>query len=93
MVSKNIPFKKNIDVPSNVILVLLILTIILSAISTWVVLDTINQVKQQYLSVPSIQKGQISMDILPRPGQESTSGGIESRVTGGITFEVTGREQ
>lgn len=92
MVSKNIPFKKNIDVPRKVILVLLILTIILSAISTWVVLDTINQVKKEYLSMPSIQKGQISIDILPRPGQESTSGGIDSRVTGGVTFDVIGRE-
>lgn len=91
MVSKNIPIKKKIDVPRNVILVLLILTIILSVISTWVVLDTINQVKRQYLSMPSIQKGQISVTILPRPGQE---GGIEtgqSKFTGGVTFTLLKR--
>lgn len=62
--------KKSSDISRNTILILLILTIILSGISTWVILDTLNNVKQNYLSSlqpPSVSHGQIMVGILPNP--------------------------
>lgn len=89
MATKNIATKKGSDIAKNTILVLLILTIVLSAISTWVVLDTINQVRQQYLSVPSVQKGYISVTVLPRPGEQIPSAGnTVSKITGGVSFAI-----
>jgi hypothetical protein len=62
--------KKSSDISRNTILILLILTIILSGISTWVILDTLDNVKQNYLSSlqsPSVSHGQIMVGILPNP--------------------------
>jgi len=70
MAPKNISAKKSSDISRNTILILLILTIILSGISTWVILDTLDNVKQSYLSSlqsPSVSHGQIMVGILPNP--------------------------
>ncbi len=70
MAPKNISAKKSSDISRNTILILLILTIILSGISTWVILDTLDNVKQNYLSSlqsPSVSHGQIMVGILPNP--------------------------
>lgn len=82
--------KEKKDVAKATILVLLILTILLSVISTWYILDTINSVKQQYQSLPSIAYGRVSVGIVPKPGEET--GGentLESvPVTGRITLGI-----
>ena len=69
--ARNIQITKRPDIAKNAILVLLILTIILSAISTWVVLDALNNVKQQYLlsarTQSTVSHGQINVGIMPNP--------------------------
>ena len=61
------------DVERTTIIVLLVLTILLSVISTWYVLDMVNSVKQQYSysSKNSVVYWQVSVGILPRPGEET----------------------
>lgn len=60
--------KKGSDIAKNTILVLLIFTIVLSAISTWIVLDALNNVKQSYLwsakNQPGVTQGRISVGIM-----------------------------
>ncbi len=68
--AQKISAKKSSDISRNTILILLILTIILSGISTWVILDTLDNVKQNYFSSlqsPSVSHGQIMVGILPNP--------------------------
>ena len=55
--------KEKSDVARGTILVLLVLTILLSVISTWYVLDMVTSVKQQYEAMPSITRGQVSLNI------------------------------
>lgn len=59
--------KEKQDVARTTILVLLILTILLSVISTWYVIDMINSVKQQYTSMP-VAHGQVTVTIT-KPGE------------------------
>jgi peptidoglycan/LPS O-acetylase OafA/YrhL len=63
--------KEKKDVARTTILVLLVLTILLSVISTWYVLDMINSVKQQYASVPSVAHGQVSVTIAKPEAQSN----------------------
>jgi len=70
MAKKNISAKESSDISKNTILILLIVIIILSGISTWVILDALDNVKQYYLSSlqsPSVSPGQIVVGILPNP--------------------------
>ncbi len=72
---------KKRDVAKTTIFMLLVLTIVISAVSTWVILDTISNLQQQYISTPSAQqKGYVGITVLPKLP--------ETRVTGGVTFEV-----
>jgi amino acid transporter len=81
--------KKEKDVAKATILVLLILTILLSVISTWYILDTITSVKKQYQSIPSISHAKVSVSIAPRPGTESESAPKESApVTGKVSLTL-----
>ncbi|MBS3090347.1 hypothetical protein J4433_01100 [Candidatus Pacearchaeota archaeon] len=63
------PAKKQ-DVARTTILVLLVLTILLSVISTWYVLDMITSVKQEYEAMPSAGYAKISVGVTG-PGAES----------------------
>lgn len=55
--------KEKQDVARTTILVLLVLTILISVISTWYVLDMINSVKEQYASAASVSHGKVSISI------------------------------
>jgi len=60
---------KKEDIAKTTILVLLILTIVLSIISTWYILDTITSVKEQYKAFPSVGYAKVSVGIIPRPNE------------------------
>ena len=76
--------KEKSDIARNTIFILLVLTILISAVSTWVILDTITQVKQQYGGIPSVQKGYINLNVLPSGNQPAA----QATVTGGVGFNV-----
>lgn len=65
--------KEKKDTVRATILVLLVLTILISAISTWYVLDMINSVKQQYAAQPAVSYGQISVGIINPNEKPATS--------------------
>lgn len=81
------------DVAKATILVLLILTILLSVISTWYILDTINSVKQQYSSISTVTHGRVSVEILPEPEAEHEEGITtqESIATGNVVLTILPR--
>lgn len=73
------------DISVNTVLILLILTILISAVSTWVVLDTINSIKSNYMAASTslaasasqlpqqlpktVTQGQISVNVVPNPNK------------------------
>ena len=77
--------KEKSDVARGTILVLLVLTILLSVISTWYVLDMVTSVKQQYEAMPSITYAQISVGV-EKPGESAVQ---PSFVTGQVTLAKT----
>ncbi len=69
--SNNLTEKKGKqDAARTTILVLLVLTILISVISTWYVLDMITSVKQQYAAMPSVSHGKVSVTVT-NPGAET----------------------
>ncbi|MFH0831569.1 MAG: hypothetical protein V1886_01750 [archaeon] len=67
------PKKEKQEVARTTILVLLVLTILLSVISTWYVLDMITSVKQQYSSDTPVSYAQIKVGI-GNPAEETLEG-------------------
>jgi hypothetical protein len=73
------------DVPKTIILSLLILTILISVIGTWTVMDRLNNVKVQYVKTSpeeSVSEGRVKLNVINPDG-----GDIEtSTATGLITL-------
>ena len=67
---------KKSDIARNTILTLLILTILISAVSTWIILDTINNFQEQYSPASVIQKGYVGVEVIPRPPEVKTAGQV-----------------
>lgn len=80
------------DVAKNTILVLLVLTIVLSAISTWIVLDALNNVKDGYLyavnNQPGITEGQINLGIMPNPDLATESSPPKTEKGAEVTISI-----
>ncbi len=74
---------KKRDVARNTILILIVLVVLISVISTWVILNTIDFFKYQQTRAATNQKGYVNIEILPRPG--------ETRVTGGVALNILPR--
>ncbi len=71
---------KKRDVARGIILTLLVLTILISVVSTWVILDTVYSFKYQQTRAATNQKGYVGIEVMSRPA--------ETISTGQVTLEV-----
>ena len=71
------------DIPKSIIVILLILTVVISVLGTWTVLDEIEKSKMKIVEVG--QNGQVRLNILPNPTEKSKQ---ESFASGKVSLKI-----